>query len=170
MVNSCVGQWLSYPCPGLAQGLPRTGEESNLAICQKSILRSTYNKAILRESTQIRLPTKARTLEHSLYRMPRIQETVSVNFSPRDSTQGFGACRACHFWSGCNTHPSPHYPAAVLQTTWTVKSQGFSCPHLPSSNWSTEMTGGKYVIWICVDSGDLNAGRSSVVPDKGSTH
>jgi hypothetical protein len=42
---------------------------------KKSILRSTYNKAILRESTQICLPTKARTLEHLLYRMPPFQET-----------------------------------------------------------------------------------------------
>jgi hypothetical protein len=39
-----------------------------------SICRSTHNKAILRESTQIRLPTKARTLEHLLYRMPQFQE------------------------------------------------------------------------------------------------
>ena len=37
--------------------------------------RGTYNKAILRESTPICLSTKARTLEHSLYRMPRFQET-----------------------------------------------------------------------------------------------
>ena len=36
--------------------------------------RGTYNKAILRESTQMCLPTKARTLEHSLYRMPQFQE------------------------------------------------------------------------------------------------
>jgi hypothetical protein len=37
--------------------------------------RGTYNKEILRESTQIHLPTKARTLDHSLYRMPWFQET-----------------------------------------------------------------------------------------------
>ena len=42
---------------------------------KKSILRSTCNKAILRESTQTCLPTKARTLKHSLYRMPQFQET-----------------------------------------------------------------------------------------------
>jgi hypothetical protein len=42
----------------------------------KPILKgSSYNKAILRESTQIHSPTKARTdLEHSLYRMPQFQE------------------------------------------------------------------------------------------------
>jgi hypothetical protein len=37
--------------------------------------RGTYNKTILRESTQIRLPTKTRTLEDSSYRMPWFQDT-----------------------------------------------------------------------------------------------
>ena len=42
----------------------------------KSILRGTYNKIILKESTQICAPTKAKSdLEHSFYRMPRFQET-----------------------------------------------------------------------------------------------
>jgi hypothetical protein len=42
----------------------------------KPILRGTYNKAVLRESTQIHLLTKARTdLEHLLLRMPQFQET-----------------------------------------------------------------------------------------------
>ena len=40
------------------------------------MLGGTYNKAILKESTQIHSPTNARTgLEHSFYRMTRLQET-----------------------------------------------------------------------------------------------
>ena len=72
-LNRQHSYWIQSPWS--AQGLPRIDEESNLAKYQKWILRSTYNKVILRESTQICLPTKARTFEHSLYRMPQFQET-----------------------------------------------------------------------------------------------
>jgi hypothetical protein len=37
-----------------------TGEESNLAICQKSILKGTYNKTILKESTQNHTPNESK--------------------------------------------------------------------------------------------------------------
>ena len=45
-------------------------------------------KQLLRESTQIHLPTKARTLEHSLYKMPRFKEikfpwTFRLGTTPR---------------------------------------------------------------------------------------
>jgi hypothetical protein len=57
----------------------------------KSILRGTYNKAILRESTWIHLLTKARTdLEHSLLQDATVPgDYISVNFLPRDSVQAF---------------------------------------------------------------------------------
>ena len=54
---------------------------SNLAICQKSFLRGTYNKTILKESRQVHSPSNARTsLEHSFYVMPRFQETKFLSF------------------------------------------------------------------------------------------
>ena len=69
-----------YLCrAGIQLSMPKVGSRTaqNLTwlYVKISILRSTYNKAILRESSQICLPTKARTLEHSLYRMPWFQKT-----------------------------------------------------------------------------------------------
>jgi hypothetical protein len=58
-LNNILGYW-------------NTGEVYTL----KSILKGTYNKTILKESTQICSLTKARTdLEHSFYRMAWFQET-----------------------------------------------------------------------------------------------